>query len=223
MFRHDLIELPTIQRIDGQLRYYEVPTGEKYPSVTTVLDKTSDKSNLIAWRKRVGNEEADRIQKKATSRGTQIHNQLENFVLNKPVSLTENFSTINMYKQIESFLQENVDDIRSAEGQLFSHKLRVAGSCDLIASYNGKPAIIDYKTSVRNKQKVWIENYFLQAAMYSYMLYEMTKLYHPTIVVAIAIEEELKPQIFVEHVSNYIDKARERCAMFHALKAENVF
>jgi genome maintenance exonuclease 1 len=123
---------------------------------------------------------------------------------------------IDMFKQLQRFLDANVDDIRISEGSLFSHKLKVAGSVDLVASYQGKKAIIDFKTSTKPKRLDWIENYLLQASMYSFMFWEMTKIYHPTIVIAIAVEEDDNAQIFVENASDWIDKARDRCARYHS-------
>ena len=218
MFNHDLIELPTLVRIDGEVRHYLTPTGEKYPSVTTVLDKTSDKSALIAWRKRVGDEEANRISNRATTRGTAIHTLCEKYVLNEPIDLSKEMPfNVHMFKQLERFLHKNVNNIRGSESSLFSHKLKVAGSCDLIASYRNHAAIIDFKTSNKLKRKDWIENYFLQCAMYSYMFWEMTQQYHPKLVVAIAVEEEDEAQIFEEDVNDWIDKAKDRCRRYHAM------
>lgn len=218
MFKLDLIDLPSLVRIDGEIRHYETPTGEKYPSVTTVLDKTSDKSFLHAWRARVGEEQAAEITKRAARRGTATHLLCEKVVLNEPFDLSEERPIdVHLFKQLEPWLRENVNNIRTSEGQLFSHKLKVAGSVDLIADYQGKPAIIDFKTSLKNKRKDWIENYFMQCAMYSYMFWEMTGISHPTLVVAIAVEEENTPQIFVEHVKDWIDKARERCIRYHEM------
>jgi hypothetical protein len=48
------------------------------------------------------------------------------------------------------------------------------------------------------------------------MLYEMTGLYHPKLVIAIALEEDSGPQIFEEHASNWIEKAMKMCQEFHA-------
>jgi len=218
MFNLDLIELPTLIRHDGESRYYETPTGEKYPSVTTVLDKTSDKTALHAWRKRVGEEEANRVSTRATRRGTAVHTLCEKFVLNESIDLSEEMPfNVIMFKQLERFLSKNVNNIRGSESSLFSHKLKIAGSCDLIANYNNHAAIIDFKTSTKPKKHEWIENYFLQCAMYSYMFWEMTQLYHPTIVIAIALEEDSGPQIFVDNVNNWIDKARDRCSRYHAM------
>jgi genome maintenance exonuclease 1 len=216
MFNLDLIEVPSLVRIDGEIRHYLTPTGEKYPSVTTVLDKTSDKTHLEAWRKRVGIEEANRITKRATTRGTAVHTLCEKFVLNEEIDLSKEMPfNVQMFKQLERFLTSNVNNIRGSELSLFSHKLKVAGSCDLIASYKNHAAIIDFKTSNKLKRKDWIENYFLQCAMYSYMFWEMTELYHPKLVIAISVEEESEAQIFEEDVNDWIDKAKDRCKVYH--------
>lgn len=217
MFINDLIELPQLVRIDGEQRFYQTPDGNKYPSVTTVLSEMSDKTAIIAWRKRVGEEEANRVSGRATRRGTAVHELLEKFVLNEEIDFSDTMPlNKTMFNQIAKYLEQNVDNVRSSEGQLFSHKLKIAGSVDLIASYKGEPAIIDFKTSTKPKRKEWIENYFLQATMYSYMLYEMTGLYHPKLVIAIALEEDSGPQIFEEHASNWIEKATKMCQEFHA-------
>jgi genome maintenance exonuclease 1 len=217
MFINDLIELPQLVRIDGEQRFYQTPDGNKYPSVTTVLSEMSDKTAILKWRKRVGEEEANRVSGRATRRGTAVHTLLEKFVLNEEIDFSDTMPlNKTMYNQIAKYLQQNVDNVRSSEGQLFSHKLKIAGSVDLIASYKGEPAIIDFKTSTKPKRKEWIENYFLQATMYSYMLYEMTGLYHPKLVIMIALEEDSGPQIFEEHASNWIEKATKMCQEFHA-------
>ncbi len=222
MFRNDIIELPQLVRIDGEQRFYQTPDGNKYPSVTTVLSEMSDKTAIIKWRKRVGEEEANRVSGRATRRGTAVHTLLEKFVLNEEIDFSDTMPlNKTMFNQIAKYLEQNVDNVRSSEGQLFSHKLKIAGSVDLIASYKGEPAIIDFKTSTKPKRKEWIENYFLQATMYSYMLYEMTGLYHPKLVIAIALEEDSGPQIFEEHASNWIEKVIKMCQEFHARQSSN--
>lgn len=217
-FRNDLLDLPTLVRIDGEVRHYQTPTGEKYPSVTTVLSAMSDKSALIEWRKRVGEEAAAKKTAQAARRGTGTHLLCEKLVLNEEIDYSQEMPlTIHLFKQLKGLLEQDVNDIRSSEGALFSHKLKVAGSVDLVASYQGKPSIIDFKTSYKYKRKEWIENYFMQASMYSYMLYEMTGLYHPNLVIMIAIEEDNIPQVFQEHASNWIGKAKDLCRRYHEL------
>ena len=47
------------------------------PSVTTILSATKDKKFLDDWRRRIGNEEADKIMKQASTRGSEMHRVLE--------------------------------------------------------------------------------------------------------------------------------------------------
>lgn len=219
MFNLDLIDLPSLVRIDGESRHYETPTGEKYPSVTTVLSKTKDQTFLHAWRKRIGEDAAAKITAQAGRRGTATHLLCEKLVLNEPINLRDEMPiSVYLFKQLEGVLKTNVNSVRVSEGSLFSHKLKVAGSVDLIANWRNHAAIIDFKTSRANKRKDWIEDYFMQCAMYSYMFWEMTQLHHPTLVVAIAVEEENEPQVFVEHVNDWIDKAQDRCRKYHSAK-----
>lgn len=155
MFRNDIIELPQLVRIDGEQRFYQTPDGNKYPSVTTVLSEMSDKTAIIKWRKRVGDAEADRVSGRATRRGTAVHTLLEKLVLNEEIDFSDTMPlNMTMYNQIAEFLKEHVNDVRSSEGQLFSHKLKIAGSVDLIASYKGEPAII----SLRHRQSLSVRS-----------------------------------------------------------------
>lgn len=215
-FKHDLIELPKLHRIDGKVRLYETPDGNKYPSVTTVLSAMSDKTHLNRWKARVGAAKAERVSRTATTRGTNIHKLCEQLVMNEEIDIGKAMP-INalMFKQLETFLLQNVDNIRISEGALFSHKLRIAGTVDLVAEYQNQPAVIDFKTSKREKKKEWIENYFLQISLYSFMLWEMTGIMAPVIVVAIAIEEENEAQIFVENASKYFDQACAIVKKYH--------
>ena len=73
-------DIPSIKRIDSPNgRVYQTPTGMKYPSVTSVLGMM-DKSSFFEWRKRVGDEEANRVSARASSRGTRIHSLCEDFI-----------------------------------------------------------------------------------------------------------------------------------------------
>ena len=216
-FEYDLIEFAHLNRIDGETaRLYETPTGERYPSVTTVLGKMSDKTALNEWRKRVGDEEANRVSARAASRGTSIHSMCENYVLGNEID-TSMPHNMMIFRQIKGILDEKVDMVRATECTLYSHHLKIAGTCDLIADYDGRLSIIDYKTSTRRKRKDWIEGYFLQCSLYAYMLWEMTGIGVKDIVVVIGVDDELDPQVFIERPSNYIEKAADLVRSYHKL------
>ena len=72
---------PSLKRFNNSgKRLYNTPSGN-LPSVTTILDRTKDKTFLVEWRKRVGEEEATRITKEASGLGTMFHKHLENYIL----------------------------------------------------------------------------------------------------------------------------------------------
>ena len=83
MFNHVELNLPNLERemIDG-VRYYKVPNNNelhKFVSITSVISHYN-KEKFAAWRKKVGDEEADRITRKATSRGTDTHTLIEQYL-----------------------------------------------------------------------------------------------------------------------------------------------
>ena len=142
---------------------------EKLPSVTTILDKTTDKSFLIAWRKRVGDAEANRVSKESSGLGTATHKLVENYLLEKESKPKGNLvwqmaKTIS--KPIIDNLKENLDEAWGVECTLFYPDL-YAGTTDLVGIYKGEPAIIDFKTSKKIKKREWIDNYFLQCTAYA--------------------------------------------------------
>lgn len=215
-FNHNLVSLPKLERIDGEIRRYKTPTGNLYPSVTTVLSALDDKSSIEKWKNRIGIEEANKITARSAKRGTQVHKLCEDLVLNRSLDLKSEMPfNKHLFSQIRSVLELYVDNIRGSELLLYSDKLKIAGTCDLIAEYNNKLSIIDFKTSIKNKKKEWIENYFLQTALYSYMFYEMTGILHSQLVIIIAVEEETQAQVFVEPIKSYIPKAVDMCKTYH--------
>ena len=137
-------------------------------SVTSVFYKEV----FVEWRKKVGDKEANRITKRATTRGTKVHTLIENHLLNKEVDPDTPGSKM-LFNQAKKSL-ENINNIYALEKSLYSTELGVAGTVDCIAEYNGELAIIDFKTAAKPKPRDWIENYFVQAAAYACMFYERT-------------------------------------------------
>jgi len=159
------------QTIDGK-RHYLVE-GIPYPSVTTVLSSLT-KDGLQNWIKKVGVENAEKIKNAAADRGTKLHQMCEDYLHNKPDFAKGMMPPIiALFKQVQPWLDEHVDFIYGNELALYSHSLHTAGRCDLIAQIDGKPAILDFKTSTNEKKEEWIENYFLQVTAYSIMFEEM--------------------------------------------------
>ena len=149
-------------------RLYETPVG-KVASVTTILDSTKDKTHLMEWRKRVGDAEANRISKEAAGLGTLMHTHLENYVIGKPRPAGNNTVQVMATAMADTMIREafvNVDEVWGIEAALYYPGL-YAGTSDMIGVWQGKPAIIDHKTTNKPKKKEWIEDYFLQCCAYA--------------------------------------------------------
>ena len=186
-------------------RVYRVPGGELYPSITTVLSAYNKKA-IMEWRQRVGEEKANEISRKASGRGTKLHNTVEKYLLNEmsDIKIQTMMPDIKeMFFDMRKIIDENIGDIYGIEQPLYSHKLKLAGRCDCIAEWNGELAIVDWKTASRTKDKDHIQNYFMQATAYAEMFEERTGRAIDTIVVAISVQSE-SPQVFVEKKSKYL-------------------
>ena len=154
--------------LDGS-RHYQTPEGKPLPSVTTVLSALADKTALHEWRKRVGNEEANRIMNLATGIGTQVHLHLEKFILEE-----DRPSGTNLIHQMAKELSDivindglsNISEVWGTEVPLYYPGL-YAGTADCIGVYKGQQAIIDFKTTRKPKKRAWIDDYFLQGAAYA--------------------------------------------------------
>jgi genome maintenance exonuclease 1 len=194
--------------IDGK-RHYVTPEGGKYKSVTTILDEKLDKSSLIEWRKKVGEEEAKRISTQAANRGTAIHNSAEHYLLNNESYPTGSMpANIDTFKNLRPIIDERIGKLFGLEYYVYSDRLKTAGATDCIAEFDGVNSIIDFKTSKKLKKEEWIESYFLQATCYAMMVEERLPLVIPQIVILIAVDHE-EPQVFVKPKLGYIKKVEE--------------
>jgi genome maintenance exonuclease 1 len=197
-------------------RTYKTPTGECYPSITTVLS-AYNKQAIMEWRNRVGDEEANRVSRAASGRGTRLHNAVENYLLNEMSDLKINSimpDAKELFIQIRPLLDEHVGTIYGIEQPLFSNRLKVAGRCDCIGEWEGKLAIIDWKTAKVNKSKSNIVNYFMQAAAYAEMFHERTGKVIDDLVIAIA-NDTGTPQVFKEKRADYLAELHKYLDRYH--------
>ena len=182
-------------------RLYTDPDGNKYPSITTVLSILSEDA-IRAWRARVGEEEANRISKQASSRGTTVHNIIEKYIANDPDFIKDEMPhNIQTFKDVQPILDECVTKVYQQEAPLYSKHLGLAGRVDLVGQWNGIDSIIDWKTSRKFKKKEWISNYFMQCSAYAIMWEERTGVPIKQLVVCIA--GDMGPQVFIEDRDNW--------------------
>lgn len=186
----NLIQVPPIERIDSPTgRLYKTPDGNLYPSVSTILSAGADHSHLDTWRARVGDEEANKISRKATTRGTLLHENIENRIMGKPE--TFNMFHVEEKQMFKSALPivDELEEVIALETQLWSDKLRVAGTVDCCAFYKGKWRLIDWKTSGRYKSRDDIHSYFMQCAAYQMMIYERTGISVGDILIVMMVQD----------------------------------
>lgn len=196
-------EVPKLKQInENGTRYYESPKGGKYPSVTTVLS-AYNKKEILEWRRRVGEETANKISRAASTRGTAFHKVCENYLNNEPVNLRTPIEVerLNVFKPY----LHRINNIYAQEIRMFSDHLRMAGTVDCIAEFDGKLSVIDFKTASKPKEKEHIQNYFMQCTAYSIMFEELFKIPVPRTVVLIAVDEH-SPQLFLEKRDTHVEK-----------------
>jgi hypothetical protein len=207
-FVHNLFEAKRLERIEKEgRRLYVTEEGNQYPSVTTVLSWLSRK-HIDRWKAAVGHEVANRISSGAARNGTAVHNVAEKYVLNDPTWKDAMPIAVEQFLRIKPYLDENVSEIYGVELQMYSNELQVAGTADLICKYNGKPTLLDFKTSRRKKSKEDILSYFLQACAYSQMVKEHYDMDIEQIVILMAVADD-EPLVFVEPIESYITLAQK--------------
>lgn len=199
-------------------RRYVTPSGIKYPSITTVLGHFG-KQAIMDWRKRVGEQEANRISAHAASRGTSLHTICENYIDNKEDYFGKSMPHVRgMFNSIKPILDERIGRVYMQEVPLYSTHLRVAGRVDLVAEFDGVPSIIDFKTSSRHKEAEEIKDYFEQESAYAVMFEERTKIPIVNLVTIMAVDNSNQPLVFKEHRDNHVKDLIYKIRLFEKEK-----
>ena len=171
MLWNKLYKYPASMRtsLEGQ-RHYEI-TGEKLPSVTTILSATQSdekKESIARWTAKVGQEQATRVKDQAASRGTNMHLHLERYIEGKGhLDLTDEGQVAgNMAQTIINKGLCDLSEIWGSEVVLYYPGL-YAGATDLVGVFDYEDSIVDFKQSNKPKRKEWIEDYFMQLGAYA--------------------------------------------------------
>ena len=154
-------------------RHYSLD-GSNLPSVTSILSATKseqDKAALTAWKERVGKVEAERIKKESSTRGSNLHKFIEDFLhgkLNQDLIEDNNNSKKMAEEIIDNGLKNKLSEVWGAEATVYMPGAKgFAGTADCIGIYENRATILDFKQSNKPKKKEYIEDYFLQIAAYS--------------------------------------------------------
>ncbi len=198
----------------NEVRMYECGSNA-YPSVTSVISFVN-REKFASWRAKVGNEAANKKTKRATTRGTRFHLVTEYFINNLDYKALDEYQVPLiqlMFNASKSKLSEKLDNIYLQEASMFSDKLCLAGTVDLVCEVDGELAIVDFKTSERTKPEEWLEDYFVQLAAYWAMFSEKTGVIPKKLVVFLVAEngdvqivERRNPIHYLKKLRSYVDQ-----------------
>jgi hypothetical protein len=204
VFHHNLLPIEELvdETVDGT-RYYLTPVG-RVPSVTTVIGAHKGDSWLKEWKDKVGVDQANAITRKAKVRGRAFHEICEKYVMNDPDWSDEAMpSNLYAFQGIQKILDSRVGTVYGVEYPLWSGTLMTAGRTDLVADFDGVPSVIDFKTSLRNKDEEAISGYLIQKTCYSMMLEERQGFRAEQVVTLMAVDHE-SPLVWVRDRQDYV-------------------
>ena len=194
--------------------YYQTPMGESYPSITTILHETMSmdkKESLQNWKdKEIA---ADYITQEAATVGTETHKLIENYI--NEIRQTDEVRLLSVahFNNLIPFLQK-IDDVHGTELRLYSNAMKLAGTSDCIAEYDGKLSIIDYKTKRSNQKEEWMTDHFIQGTAYSQMFKELTGIEVKQVVILVSSEKNSRME-FVKNTEDYKDLLTQRLNQYY--------
>ena len=202
---------------ENEVRYYKVDEDNNvsYPSITSILSFIN-RAKFADWRQRVGNEEADKVTKAATDRGTKFHKVVEVYLQNGDYESLPEYQVPlvqRMFKEAKKHIDNRINNIYQQETSMYSNKLCLAGSVDLICEMDGELAVVDFKTSKAEKPIEWIQDYFVQLSAYWAMFSEQTGRVPKKLVVFLVgengdvqIEEQTDIMHYLRTLQDYVSK-----------------
>ena len=203
-YTHNLVNCPKLKQITNEdgVRKYVTPEGNHYESVTTFISRLSCKKKLFEWQKRIGHVAAKKETVRTQVRGKSVHSLVETYVRNKPLDLTNPLSK-QLFVRIRPVV-ERIDNLRVIESALYSNRLKLAGTPDIIGDFDDVLSVIDVKTSTKMKQKKAIMSYYLQTACYAIFFEEHFEMLPQQAVILMVSEEEPEPKVFIEPIKGCI-------------------
>ena len=198
-------------------RFYKID-DQWMPSITTVVGNQS-KHGILAWQKRVGFAEAEKVRRAAAWRGTQYHNLVEKYLKNELEEIEESKGLPTYLFRSARETLNRISNIHAIEAPLYSRTLGVAGRVDCIAEFDNELAIIDFKTTKNLKKEEHLEKFFVQEAAYAYMYYELTGVEVEKLV-TLSVAEDGSMQVAQKYDKDtYIDTLIEWIRQYHNEKA----
>ena len=200
---------------EDNVRYYQINGDLSYPSVTSVISFISRKK-FADWRAKVGEKEANRKTKHATTRGTRLHRVFEEYLQNGDYKALDEYQVplVNlMFNSAKKELDTRLSNIYQQETNMYSDRLCLAGTVDLICDVDGEMSIVDFKTSEKAKPEEWLEDYFVQLSAYWAMFSEKTGVVPKKLVVFLVAEngevqivERTNPLDYLKTLRDYVSQ-----------------
>ena len=197
-------------------RYYLTPKGQKYPSATTVVGILNQK-HIDAWVARVGEAEAEKVKTEAGEHGTRWHELMEQTLFEGKQTMPWTHEFGRIYPKIVSGVFPHISNVRAVECQMYSDKLRMAGTVDLIADYDGTLSIIDWKTTRREKEHNSVASYWCQTASYAVMAWERFGIC-PKQLVLVFNEGDNDFYVYKDSVERWVPRVAKVRKIFERLK-----
>ncbi|NEQ96638.1 MAG: PD-(D/E)XK nuclease family protein [Cyanothece sp. SIO2G6] len=147
------IQTTRLRRSQGR-SYFVDAQGQNLPSVTSILNATKPaeaRRALARWKQRVGPETAQQISTSASRRGSQTHKFLQDYLLGRDSVCPD--PVLPYWQSLETVML-HISNVRLVEGTVFHYDLGYAGKVDCVASYQGVPCVVDWKTSDRPKETI---------------------------------------------------------------------
>ena len=201
---------------EGEVRYYQVDDQVLYPSITSVISFIS-RGKFASWRAKVGEKEANRKTKHATTRGTRLHSVFEHYLRNEDVQTLEEMQVPLiqlMFNGAKQELDKRITRIYQQETAMHSHRLCLAGTVDLICDFDGELSIVDFKTSEKEKPEEWLEDYFVQLSAYWAMFSEKTGVVPKKLVVFLVAENGDVQIVERRNIMDYITTLQDYVSQF---------
>ncbi|MDC0522459.1 PD-(D/E)XK nuclease family protein [Nitrosopumilus sp.] len=215
LYNHIPINFKQAELIEkDNAHFYQTPTGEIYPSITTILHETMDnekKENLQNWKEQ--EIASDYITQEAATIGTETHKLIENYI--NEVRQTDDVRLLSVahFNNLIPFLQK-INNVHGTELRLYSNAMKLAGTSDCIASYDGELSIIDYKTKRSNQKEEWMTDHFIQGTAYAQMFKELTGIEAKQVVILVSSEKNSRME-FVKNTEDYKDLLTQRLNQYY--------
>lgn len=159
------LDIPDLDTIEGETRYYKVDDETHLPSMTSLLSQLDD-GGIDEWIKRVGEDEAQKVVKTAVSRGNNLHDLSERYLMNTLQRRDVKGPGSLLFNRNRKYLNE-LGPIVAIEAALYSRTYKYAGRVDCIAFHDKNLCIVDHKNT---RRKIDFKKSYARKKVFSYMI-----------------------------------------------------